>query len=101
MISLWWTIGPAISCGKKLTNRAKSTMPYGFGRSRQVSTRKAIFWKVMNEMPRGRMMCSAENSRPVTRSRFSRKKFVYLKKQSTARLAATPMPRSQRRVGSA
>ena len=79
IISWWCTIGPAINCGKKVTNRKYFSRSYSRASPRAVSTRKAICWKVKKEIASGRMICNGAQSSPAAALMLTMKKSVYLK----------------------
>ena len=61
---------------------------------------EAIFWKVMKETPSGAMICRAEKLRTQQEIEIFQEEVGVLEEASTPKLAATPMPSSQRRRNS-
>ena len=87
MISLWRVSGPAISCGKKVTNSKKSISPYCRRSPRLRSIRYEIFWKTKKLIPSGSTIGQGECIRPSSASTFPARKFAYLKTASTSRFS--------------
>lgn len=71
-------MGPAMSCGKNVTNRQYSWNPQRGASSRHESTRKEICWKVKNEMPSGSRMAGTVQPVPNRVLTLLTKKPAYL-----------------------
>ena len=91
IIFLWLMIGPAMRCGKIVTNSPYASSEGVLACPRYASTRYAVCVNVKNEMPSGSTICGKSNTiAPASAFHVPRKKSVYLKYPSSATLARVP-----------